>query len=126
MSTVVINNISALDGQDILGDGSNATTIQGIPVSSEIPDDNDLLVYDIATNSYIPESPGENILDLNDLKDVNTTGVSNNQLLVFNFASNTWITKTLTSTEIAALLKADDVAKQSLGLGSAAYVLDEQ
>ena len=102
MSTVVINNISALDGQDILGDGSNAT------------------------NSYIPESPGENILDLNDLKDVNTTGVSNNQLLVFNFASNTWITKTLTSTEIAALLKADDVAKQSLGLGSAAYVLNEQ
>lgn len=126
MSIVVINNISALDGQDILVDGSNATTIQGIPVSSEIPDDNDLLVYDIATNSYIPESPGENILDLNDLKDVNTTGVSNNQLLVFNFASNTWITKTLTSTEIAALLKADDVAKQSLGLGSAAYVLDEQ
>lgn len=62
MSTVVINNISTLDGQDILGDGSNATTIQGIPVSSEIPDDNDLLVYDIATNSYIPESPGENIL----------------------------------------------------------------
>ena len=126
MSIVVINNISALDGQDILVDGSNATTIQGIPVSSEIPDDNDLLVYDIATNSYIPESPGENILDLNDLKDVNTTGVSNNQLLVFNFASNTWITKTLTSTEIAALLKADDVAKQSLGLGSAAYVLNEQ
>lgn len=56
MSTVVINNISALDGQDILGDGSNATTIEGIPIDNTAPTDDAILVYHASTKSYGPEN----------------------------------------------------------------------